>query len=62
MKKIYINPEMEVVELNMIQPLMTTSSMPLVDDTTIDDAGDILAPPGLDVGPSIPGVPSYIFE
>ena len=52
---------MEVVELNMIQPLMTTSSMPLVDDT-IDDAGDILAPPGLDVGPSIPGVPSFIFE
>ena len=61
MKKIYINPEMEVVELNMIQPLMTTS-MPLVDDTTIDDADDILAPPGLDVGPSIPGVPSFIFE
>ena len=61
MKKIYINPEMEVVELNMIQPLMTTSSMPLVDDT-IDDADDILAPPGLDVGPSIPGVPSFIFE
>ena len=53
---------MEVVELNMIQPLMTTSSMPLVDDTTIEDAGDILAPPGLDVGPSIPGVPSFIFE
>ena len=52
---------MEVVELNMIQPLMTTS-MPLVDDTTIDDADDILAPPGLDVGPSISGVPSFIFE
>ena len=62
MKKIYINPEMEVVELNMIQPLMTTSSMPLVDDTTIDDPDDILAPPGLDVGPNIPGVPSFIFE
>ena len=62
MKKIYINPQREVVEQNMIQPLMTTSSMPLVDDPTIDNAGDILAPPGLDVGPSIPGVPSFIFE
>ena len=61
MKKTYINPEMEVVELNMIQPLMTTS-MPLVDDTSIDDAGDILAPPGMEVGPSIPGAPSFIFE
>ena len=61
MKKTYINPEMEVVELNMIQPLMTTS-MPLVDDVTIDDAEDILAPPGMEVGPSIPGVPSFLFE
>ena len=41
MKKTYIKPEMELVEEDMYQPLLT-ESLPL-DDTEVD-TGDILAP------------------
>jgi hypothetical protein len=41
MKKTYIKPEMELVEEDMYQPLLT-ESLPM-DDTEVD-TGDILAP------------------
>ena len=41
MKKTYINPEMEIVEIKM-QALLT-GSLPLIDDETVD-TGDVLAP------------------
>ena len=47
MKKIYLAPEMEIVELDMIQPILT-SSLPLNDTTEIDNPEDILAP-GLNI-------------
>ena len=48
MKKTYFKPEMEVVDINTFQPLLAGSvGMPLDDNTTIDNSGDILAP-GLD--------------
>ena len=42
MKKIYVNPTAEVVEMEVLQPLMTTS-VPL-SDTEITGSGEILAP------------------
>ena len=49
MKKIYLAPEMEIVELDMLQPILT-SSLPMVSDpgSEIDDPEDILAP-GLNI-------------
>ena len=49
MKKKYFAPEMEIVELDMLQPILT-SSLPMVSDpgSEIDDSGDILAP-GLNI-------------
>jgi hypothetical protein len=47
MKKTYFAPEMEVVDLNMQQVLLT-GSLPLNDTTTVDDPEDILAP-GLNI-------------
>ena len=41
MKKTYINPEMEIVEIKM-QALLA-GSLPLIDDETVD-TGDVLAP------------------
>ena len=38
MKKIYMTPEMEIVELDMLQPILT-SSLPLT-DTEIDNSED----------------------
>ena len=43
MKKTYFAPEMEVVDLNMQQALLT-GSLPLNTDTEIDNPEDILAP------------------
>ena len=54
MKKKYFAPEMEIVELDMLQPILT-SSLPLT-DTEIDNSEDILAPEGLT------GLPSFFFE
>ena len=42
MKKIYICPEMEVVELDMFQPILA-GSLPM-SETEITDENDILAP------------------
>ena len=49
MKKKYFAPEMEIVELDMLQPILT-SSLPMVSDpgSEIDDPEDILAP-GLNI-------------
>lgn len=42
MKKKYINPEMEVIEIKTT--CMLAASLPKSDSPTIDNAGDILAP------------------
>ena len=42
MKKIYIAPEMDVVELDMFQPILA-GSLPM-SETEITDENDILAP------------------
>ena len=61
MKKTYINPEMEIVEIHT--PMLLAGSDLNINDAIEDavDAGDVLAP-GMEVGPNIPGVPSFIFE
>ena len=57
MKKTYIKPEMEVVDINTFQPLLAGSaSMNLNDTPEVDDPNDILAPE-IDMG-----LPSYFFE
>ena len=43
MKKTYICPEMDVVELDMFQPILT-GSLPLNDTIEVDDPEDILSP------------------
>ena len=60
MKKIYFSPEMEVLEIKTT--CMLAASLPLSSDIEIEDAGYILAPPGLDLGSNVPGVPSFMFE
>ena len=55
MKKIYMTPEMEIVELDILQPILT-GSLPLTDSSEITDESDILAPEGLT------GLPSFFFE
>ena len=42
MKKIYLTPEMEVVELDMFQPILA-GSLPM-SETEITDENEILAP------------------
>ena len=42
MKKRYIAPEMDVVELDMFQPILT-GSLPM-SETEVTDENDILAP------------------
>ena len=61
MKKIYMQPEMEIVEIKHQQTLLAGSA-PVLDNT--DDFGteDPILAPGLDVGPSIPGLPGFVFE
>ena len=55
MKKTYFKPEMEVVDINMFQPLLAGSVEIMNNDTEIE-SGDILAPE-IDMG-----LPSYFFE
>jgi hypothetical protein len=59
MKKQYINPEMQVVEIAMKQILMVSG--PDVfggsDDPVIDNPGNILAPPMMPEVPDIPELP-----
>ena len=43
MKKTYFKPEMELVEEDMYQSLLT-GSLPLDDEDTITGSGEILAP------------------
>ncbi len=43
MKKIYIAPEMDVVELDMFQPILT-GSLPLDSSQQVEDPEEILAP------------------
>ena len=43
MKKKYFAPEMDVVELDMFQPILT-GSLPLDSTQQIEDPEDILAP------------------
>ena len=61
MKKTYINPEMEIVEIHT--PMLLAGSDLNINSSIEDavDAGDVLAP-GMEVGPNIPGVPGFIFE
>ena len=57
MKKTYIKPEMEVVDINTFQPLLAGSVTDLNTDSDVEiESGDILAPE-LDMG-----LPSYFFE
>ena len=58
MKKTYIKPEMEVVDINLFQPLLAGSANILDVNTEpeIEDPSEILAPE-LDMG-----LPSYFFE
>ena len=64
MKKIYLQPELEVVEIATKQLLMI-SGPSVVDDPTviIDNPDDIKAPelPGVPSVPGLPGMPS-LFE
>ena len=43
MKKVYLNPEMEMVEIDMSQMIMAGSPLPKSDSEV--DTDDILAPP-----------------
>ena len=43
MKKTYFAPEMEVVELDMFQPILA-GSLPLNDTPEVENPDDILAP------------------
>lgn len=42
MKKTYINPEMLIVKIHA-QQLLSGSALGKMDDTTIDDEGDVLS-------------------
>lgn len=60
MKKIYLQPEAEVVDLKFNQTLLAGSpSIPIVEGESVDDPG-VLPAPGMDLPgmPSIPGVTS----
>ena len=60
MKKRYFTPDMEIVEIEMQQ--MLAASLPGLTNTEMDGTEEIMAPPGLEVGPNIPGLPSFIFQ
>jgi len=59
MKKTYFKPEMEVVDINLFQPLLAGSANILDVNTEpeIEDPSEILAPPGGNFG-----LPSIIFQ
>ena len=57
MKKTYMHPEMEIVEIK--SQVLLAGSMSVFEDE--EGGGDVLAPefeeiPGLNMGPSIPGL------
>lgn len=61
MKKIYLKPALEVVDVKMQQPLMAGSEIDIYDDEEVKDPIDLLAP---DLGlPSLPGanLPGFPF-
>ena len=58
MKKTYINPEMQVVEINT--PVLLTGSLPVSSETIT--GSEMLAPEMLDLSDLVPGIPSYVFE
>lgn len=59
MKKIYMSPAMDIIELKK-QTLLAGSAPVLGEDFM--DGDDVLAPPGMDFEPTIPGIPSFVFE
>ena len=62
MKKIYMHPEMEIVEIKYQQTLLAGSAPALGSDSDEFETEDPILAPGLDVGPSIPGMPGFVFE
>ena len=60
MKKIYLAPEMEIVNVETQQ--MLAASLPLNGTESVTDPEEILAPGMLDMGPSLPGIPTFVFE
>ena len=63
MKKIYLQPEIDVVDIKFSQTLLAGSPVIDVYDDTIDDPGSLKAPelPGIPSAPGLPGMPS-LFE
>ena len=57
MKKTYMIPEIEVVDIKLQLPLLAGSDLSLIDDSNARDPENLLAP-----GLSIPGLPSFVFE
>ena len=57
MKKTYMIPEIEVVDIKLQRPLLAGSDLSLIDDSNARDPENLLAP-----GLSIPGLPSFVFE
>ena len=55
MKKTYLHPELEVVDVLMEQSLLTGSDMSIYDDPTVTDPTDLLAPA---LPADIPGMPN----
>lgn len=64
MKKEYMNPEMEIVDIKMNQQLLAGSPDLSTDPDPIDPgSSDAPGLPGMpDFGPSIPGVPSFPWD
>ena len=50
---------MDIIELKK-QTLLAGSAPVLGEDFM--DGDDVLAPPGMDFEPTIPGIPSFVFE
>jgi hypothetical protein len=59
MKKTYINPEMEVVEMK-VQQMLAASSIGITEGNI--DAGDVGAPEFEFMPEAMPGMPSFIFQ
>ena len=63
MKKIYLEPEMEIVKIATKQILMISGPDVVDDGTGVSNPNDIMAPelPGMPSVPGLPGMPS-LFE
>lgn len=55
MKKTYLQPELEVVDIKFSQPLMAGSPVLDVNNVNVDEPGELLAP---GMPNDLPGVPS----